>query len=826
MLRSGAATPSPSIPFSKSRICKKLVVKGHACSYGASYTLFLRVQLPSRDRQETHTLIADAQVELQDAVVHCLDSSGAAPALSTSAATAANALGIPLSIDHELNDSFIDFDSANETHSRGPLGSHDHTDVPAVVRQSDGSIILRSNARSSPRAKLAIAPTANGTSYMVTLRLFVQPESQPPMSPFSVCLPIPSCLNNFMRFTVDESIDDKLGSQGMTVEVDPPILSVSSPRRPSRRRSSASSSHLAPSIASYSDQEADVTLLGSASVDDSDIEQDDTAIMGPFQACDALVIRIAAQQAGDLVSSILASRVLPNALKARRARCSIAYERPSPTRSAAMAGAPVHASGYSATAIAFEATLQLEEPFFPGLDREVLLYIHFDPELSIAKWQPVAVDASRGILSWSFNPIMSSSSSPSQKPAAADEALLAKPPTFEIEDLVVLPEPSLQPPENEDLLSVAPPKGIDNVNFDFSLDNAAAPTAKRRRFSLQSTGSSKILPSQPPSEPTDTASAAPKILMVAFSLLPVLQGNEPLTVTVRGSLEMNFSSPVASGLQDLEKLPRGLIVPAALTHEYTQPTFVHNQSTTPQGQPSGEQPKSLEDSRETVQQTHDQALSMQISNPTGDAKTDEVLRQALAIIAAHNETLSKSYRQVTPSFGQTTSSQEKEQSRNDWMLRISHMLWTLFLTAMIFMLFNAGQNANRALSAKLDELSRIVEAYATANAQSYSPPQAEAELLGPGFAGATSIPKGQSGFVFPSGDSLDGPHVSHDASTAESVDLVEERPSWQDGPCEDDELHPSTSGGEVSHYRSSWLQELLRMPALFIQRFLRLFIGA
>ncbi|SPO24528.1 uncharacterized protein UTRI_03797 [Ustilago trichophora] len=811
MSKPALATSGPSSYSSNPRICKKLVVKGHASRSGASYTLFLKVQLPASEREQTYPLLRDSAIELQDAVVHKLDASGAAPALSTSAATAASSLGIPLSIDHELNDSLIDFEPGR-TKQRKATVSNDHSTLPAVVRGDDGKVMLRS----SPKPQNAVAPQAGGTSYMVTLHLFASATSTPPIAPFSVRLPVPFCLNNFMRFTVDESMDGQPGMDGMTVEVDPPILPVSSQRRSRRRRSLAASPHRAHSIASHSDDdEADVTLLGSASVDDSDAEQDDTAIVGPFQACEALVIRIAAQQAGDLVLPGPPFRVLPNALRAKKARSSIAYRPPS--------------SEESAGEIDFEASVQLEGLFFPGLDREVLLYIQLDPMASVLDWQPVAVDASRGILSWSYSPVMSGRSSPAQQPGTASEGLLGRSATFEIGDLVVLPEPNQQGAEEEDLLKTAPPKGIDDADFDFSLDNTAAQPVKQRRFSLQSSSSSKPIPSQPSSEPSEPGSTPTKVLMLAFTLLPVLQSNEPITISVRGTISsdnMFASTPLQP---KLDRLPKGLFVPAALAQEYTDPALASFESGSLQLRSADQQRESLEDSRETVQQQQEkQGLP---SNLIADANNDEILRQALAIIAAHNETLSDPNGRLALAAGQAGQTRRGEEKRgSDWVLRTSHLLWTLFLTAMIFVLFNASQNANRALYVKLDELSRIVEASARQNSQTYSQSKGnDGEATGvysSVLPTASSVPV-KADMNFESETVLDTFERSHTDTVPETDNAAEARAlNLDDFSQREAQLKPDSAGADLTYFVSTWLQELLCMPVLLIRRLFRIFTGA
>lgn len=822
----GRDTSGSSSSPAKTRICKKLVIKGHASSSGASYTLFLKVQVPRTSHQELHELLQDPHIKLQDAIVHRLNASGAAPALSTSAATAASSLGIPLSIGHEMDDSFIEHTPRKGGRKSISPRVSDAAELPAVIQTDDGKVKLRTSSPSSPSSKHTTTSQHNHDFYMLTLHLIAEPLSAPPLAPFSVRLPVPVCLNNFMRLTVDESIDTDFGVQGMAVEVDPPILPISSARKPNQRRTSTASSQRALSPNSFSDDEADVTLLGSDSMDEADDDQDDTAIVGPFQACDALVVRIAAQRAGDFVVSGPPLRILPNALRVKQAISSMTY---SPTAfEDPISISPVQGgSDDGATRISFDATLQLRELFFPGLDREVQVYVQLAPGASIFDWRPVAVDASRGILSWSFGHTASASSSPSQPAQVTAEGSRGRSPTFEIGDLVVLPEPSQQGTDDEDLLHVAPPKGLNDADLDYSLDLAAAPsTTKRRRFSLQSSTSTRNLPSQPPSEPSDSSTGTSGVLAITFSLLPVLQSTEPLFVSVRGTLVLNDISKRLLESRDLTSLPQGLFVPAAVTHAYEQPRLAHTESQHLQSQSPTHLQESLEDSRETVQQNqqHEKGMTMlheQTRSPIGDAKTEEILRQALAVIAAHNESLTNARRLESP---------RSREGGSNWMLRASHLLWTLFLTAMVFMLFNASQTANRALSAKLDELSRIVEASARVDHSSLFSAHERGD-----FVSSPPEPVAPAMFVAPvvgtDGESFENDgHDSIDNSLQEELmppaaDVSQASPPWTDTlASERTELQLTSNAHGLSHYVSDWLQDMLRMPVTIIRAFLSIFI--
>lgn len=823
MSKTRTPEPRPSTP-SRLRICKKLVVKGHASSTGASYTLFLKVQLPISDREEEYTLMKDPNIELQDAIVHRLDASGAAPALSTSAATAASSLGIPLSIDHEMNDSLIDF----KPQQKG-AGLNEQLSLPLVVRHHQGNIVLRSSV--SPHSKHANAPHHSSASYMVKLNLFTAPASKPPYAPFSVRLAVPSCLNNFMRFTVDESISEDFGLPDLAVEVDPPILPVSSQRRTKRPRSSAASSQT-PSVMSLSDDQADVTLLASEQVDNSDFEQDDSAIVGPFQACEAIVIRLASERSGDLALHGSSYGTLSNALRAKEASSSIKYHprqsRASPASREAGAEDP---QGANTTEVDFEATLQLQDPFFLGLDREVLLYLQLDPQASIQEWKPTSIDASRGILSWSFGPVSSSSSSTSPQPKTTTRD--SKSPTSENGDLVVLPEPSQQTTDDDDLLNEAPPKGIDADDFDFSLDNATAPSTKQRRFSLQSSSSMKRLPSPISSEPPDVPGTSSSMLMVAFALLPVLQSSEPVVITVRGTITLHRTLSATLTSQDLAQLPKGLCAPAALSNLYFGPSAASLGSVSAQLQAPEQSLESLRASQETVLQSQvNKGLAAEGLNALGNAKTDDILRQALAIINAHNSSLSDG----KPSDLAVQAHRGRQGTASDFILRSSHLLWTLFLTAMMVMLFNASQTANRALSAKVDELARIIEASAMSHSQTFPlafDPTHPTSTSEPAIPTASIVQPRQDDSRLDTNDLLD----VHDASQADTIhqesDSVAEseehldRLAWRDHLAADStDLQPGSADTEMTFTVTNWLRDLFRMPVLFLRRLLSFFTPA
>ena len=192
-----SATPDPS-----SRICKKLVLKGHATQRGASYTLFIKAELPHNPKAQTYSLLPEKNVRLKDAVVHPLDLAGAAPALSGSAARAASYLGIPLSINHDLSTSLLGSDGRTTPSSRRrsigsarrPSDSFSSSSVPRVT-VSNFNINLVAPPLFGLDSSSNVAETSRGPStpsrknvagFIIILQLEVGLASTPPRGPYMV----------------------------------------------------------------------------------------------------------------------------------------------------------------------------------------------------------------------------------------------------------------------------------------------------------------------------------------------------------------------------------------------------------------------------------------------------------------------------------------------------------------------------------------------------------------------------------------------------------------------------------------------------------------
>lgn len=799
MVEAGPSTPRRGTLSTRSRVCKKLVLKGQASSKGANYTVFLKIHLPSvGDRLEEELfLLADPDVELLEAIVHRLDASGAAPALSTSAATAASNLGVPLSLHHEMDDSFIQYESPKNARTGSSAVSADRAALPKIVRSDKGVALLRSKHDSA-------SSRDGGGMYMVTLHLFAAPVSRPPLAPFAVRMAVPFCLNNYLHFTIDESISQQLGLPDIAVEVDPPILPVSAPRPTSRRNLSTNSLTRSPGSVLQFDDEDDDTLTGIAPTDDAGADKDDSTIAGPFQACDALVVRFASEHAGDLALTGSSRATLPNALRAKTASSSIIYRPRQPAD-----------ADTNETMLDFEANVQLDEPFFPGLDREVQLYVQLDAPAALRSWRVDAADASRGILSWSFGAVASSATSPPRQPLTNAHAMLRGLSTSEFGDMVILPDTGQQPSEEEDLLKVAPPKGIHDADFDYSLDNGRPTNPKQRRFSLQSSASTKFVPSQPPSEPSEP-SASSDTLVITLSLLPVLQCSEPVVISVRGALAVDSSHSEL----DLSRLPKGLLVPSALLQEHDEPMLVPVEpSPLPISNktPAGKARDALDASLETVLQDHDPRSVLQ----AGQINSDEVIQQALAVIAAHKELLTQD---ATGAAHASRARGETGSGTAHVALRASHVLWTLFLTAVVAMLFSATQSTNRALVARIDELTRIVEASRVVAAAPHRPDasthemgvqESWLEMPEPVAAHSAAIEVGL-------------PFAEHELGSNEAEDRADvdvpraAAPRLHSSAQEDDEVQPAPAS-DVSLLATDWLRVLVRMPLLVLRQLLSLF---
>lgn len=579
----------------RSRVCKKLVLKGQASSQGASYVLYLKLDLTSTYPDEVVSLITESGVELQEAHVFRLDTAGSVPALSSTAVAAAKNLNIPLSL------------SNNAASQRN---------LPGVSVRDDGCIQLIASTEAS--------------LYMAALHVRVKLLSKPPYGPFVVRLPKPFCLNNYLRFTVDESIAGAQDMQQVAVEVDPPILS---PRRSSGRSSRASEMGTS--------DDGDMTILEPPS-DDSDSENDGATIQGPFRSCDAVVLRFASDQAGGYMLDD-SNLVLPNALRADSATSIVAYTPVLETEDGAE---------HKVNTVSFQATVELTRPYYAGLEHEVFLYLQLDSAGSSVNWLPTAVDASRGILSWTMGGVPSSE---------VDEERPAIPLPGRAVDNLVWPDLSLgESVDDEDLLKVAPLSGLNHAGLDFSLDLGAPSTGQQSRFALSSPAVGNKVQSA-----NSRSLVTSNVLIVGFSLLPLVQSAEPVTISVTGHVDLGE-----------ECVYPGLRMPS-VQHQSPSQVIVHDHLRTQPDEP--------------VEEKKPNAPIVPAS--TSAPVVEDILQQVLAAIQA---------REIEPK-------PPSPPSRTDVVFRISHLLWTLLLTYMMVSLFTASQTANQALHVKIDHLSRLLE---------------------------------------------------------------------------------------------------------------------
>ncbi len=153
------------------------------------------------------------------------------------------------------------------------------------------------------------------------------------------------------------------------------------------------------------------------------------------------------------------------------------------------------------------------------------------------------------------------------------------------------------------------------------------------------------------------------------------------------------------------------------------------------------------------------------------------------------------------------------------MLSASHLLWTLFLTATIFMLFNAGQTANRALSAKLDELSASSRCRVGLTASTMFMPLTSP----PRFFLQRSRVAGRGRRATAAGDPAELADSDSYVKPSGSVASLEQ--GADDLPAGQAALQP-TSEHDLSHYAFDWLRDLLRMPVDLVKAFFGILLGA
>ncbi|EPQ27371.1 uncharacterized protein PFL1_04910 [Pseudozyma flocculosa PF-1] len=485
-----SATPAAARP-ALARICKKLVLKGHASSSGASYTLYLKVEVPSSQKPHTYPLLPDHEVRLKDAAVHPLDAAGAAPALSESAAAAAAHLGIPLSVHHGVESPPLlptDGRSTPTARRRSSIGGarrppHDlfaSSASNAQVSVSNFHINFITPPLTTPLLSppSETAPVTGSTpkrkrkdvcGFILILRMEVGLAASPPRSAYMVRLPKPYCLNNYLKFALDDSVN--LGTGNIAVEIDPLIL----PRSRSQRRALNR-----PKQVEAEDDDDAITLGPNSDDSDADDDEDDdenTTVQGPFESCDAVVVRWAAPEAGDFVSSSQPSHRLASALRADRIDSRICYE-------ACTADDGDHA------AFRFEATADLTGLYFPGLDAEASMPIVLDLYGQEGTWDVSKVEAGAGLVSWAQQEDVSGAKDEEDSADQADIPSNGGPDDASV--ALLRRSRSTDSLDDDDLLSVAPPSGLSDANIDFSFDSTAAPSRpKVRRRSIVARGGSR-----------------------------------------------------------------------------------------------------------------------------------------------------------------------------------------------------------------------------------------------------------------------------------------------------------------------------------------------
>ncbi|KAN0065643.1 hypothetical protein ACQY0O_000773 [Thecaphora frezii] len=556
---STSVDPRGSLHTPLARICTKLVLQAHATDRGASYTLYLKLQLPHSSKPETYPLLPDHALRLKDSVVHPLDAAGAAPALSESAAAAASHLAIPLSLHHSLESPpLVPIDGrATPTARRRSFGTprraHDPFASVAVPEVSVSNFHINLIA---PPLAAPLSPTRESFStgpstpkrkrkdvcgFIVILHFEVGLAASPPRAPYIVRLPKPYCLNNYLKLALDDSANPGPGE--VAVEIDPLIL----PRSRSQRRALNR-----PKLSDTVGDDDDAITLGPNSDDsDQDDDGDDgSTVTGPFESCDAVVVRWADPTAGDFRSTHDPAYVVPSALRAdlidTRLRFSCSSDPPG--QGLLASAAPPDGT----VTLRFEATSQLRGLYFPGLDADARLPIELDFYNQQGTWQVYSVEASAGLVSWTqakddASPQVDEGPRSNEEPDPVSRIPIehAAPPlqAYGIKSH----SNSAELPDDDDLLNVAPPSGISDTNMDFSFDSTTVPSRpKARRRSIVSRTRSSLL--SPPlgklSQPAKVLAEPPEVapdrhaLHLQFSVAQLAQADWTITVTLQGAVTL------------------------------------------------------------------------------------------------------------------------------------------------------------------------------------------------------------------------------------------------------------------------------------------------
>lgn len=252
-------------------------------TWGARYTLYLKVTLPDSASSQTYPLVPDMHVKLTQWHVDALTPSGGYPPLQESAARAAAFLGIPMSTGGGVLD-------------QGP----------------------------QPRISVAnycislVAPALQESrSYLVTLNLETGMVAQPPRSPYEVsgrarrremhnrwlthacrsCPPpprpqihlhVPRCLHSRIHFTFAPEV----AQEDLNVHVEPPLG-----KRPHKARRSIGSP-----LSEAADDDAKSTAAASEDSHEPEDAEDDSALVvrGLFPSTERLVVRWTGADAGKL----------------------------------------------------------------------------------------------------------------------------------------------------------------------------------------------------------------------------------------------------------------------------------------------------------------------------------------------------------------------------------------------------------------------------------------------------------------------------------------------------------------------------------------------
>ncbi|KAE8206181.1 hypothetical protein A4X06_0g378 [Tilletia controversa] len=422
-----------------SRITRRLHIKIQTTTHGCFASLYLLVGVSDTTADQTpFPLLQDEHVELHEWHIDALDAHWAAPALSESAARAANIFKIPVSTDMALDES-----EPTNTAVVVSMSGNLNLIVPAgTAPAGQGSAIRGAHAESGKRG------------YLVTLIMRINHLRDSAGWPLQVTVPVPRSLMNTFDFRISSS--DSISAKDSPIRIFPKLIG-----------------------GSFDDASSPSSTLSSAPKPDSEALaiRRCSIVTGPklkgmFAATSHLSLawlRAGQSNAGQGAHNPKIPILQP--LSTLQAQINTTWTSAAPR------------NGSEARLISFETVCTLIGFSHLGIDERAYLKLHLqgsDARITLSEVKLVTSGtrsgSSRGVIGIRTGPppgssTGSSTSNLSRIPSLRTPRSAAVSPPTNTLDLGMLDTTILD--DNGDLMQVAPPKGLFNHDLSFSVDHQA-----------------------------------------------------------------------------------------------------------------------------------------------------------------------------------------------------------------------------------------------------------------------------------------------------------------------------------------------------------------